>query len=66
MKTNDPGFSAMSWVAILQQHVASVRYGKIEIVVHDGKVVQIDTTHKLRLEMTDSGQNPISERLRAH
>jgi hypothetical protein len=32
-----------------------IRYGSIEIIVHDGRVVQIERTEKLRFEQGDSG-----------
>ena len=31
-----------------------IRYGSIEIIVHDGRVVQIERTEKLRFEQGDS------------
>ena len=37
------------WLAIVQRHVASLRYGVVQIVVHDGRVTQIERTEKLRL-----------------
>jgi hypothetical protein len=37
------------WLAIVQRHVATVRYGVVQITVHDGRVTQIERTEKLRL-----------------
>jgi hypothetical protein len=37
------------WLAIVQRRVASLRYGVVQIVVHDGRVTQIERTEKLRL-----------------
>jgi hypothetical protein len=34
----------------IEQALTELRYGSIEIIVHDGRVVQIDRTEKLRLE----------------
>lgn len=31
--------------------IKSVKYGSIQITIHDGKVVQIDKTEKLRLNV---------------
>jgi hypothetical protein len=38
------------WLELVQQQVASLRYGVVQIVVHDARVTQIETTEKLRLE----------------
>ena len=37
------------WLTIVQRHVASLGYGVVQIVVHDGRVIQIERTEKLRL-----------------
>jgi hypothetical protein len=33
--------------------VRAIRYGSVEIVVHDGRVVQIESRVKVRLDATD-------------
>ncbi|MGD0652145.1 MAG: YezD family protein [Verrucomicrobiia bacterium] len=38
------------WLELVQQQVASLRYGVVQIVVHDAGVMQIEITEKLRLE----------------
>jgi hypothetical protein len=37
------------WLAIVQRYVASLGYGVVQIIVHDGRVIQIERTEKLRL-----------------
>ena len=37
------------WLAIVQSHVKSLRYGVVQITIHDGRVTQIERTEKLRL-----------------
>ena len=39
-----------SWLKIVQSQVGSLRFGVVQIVVHDGHVVQIEKTEKLRIE----------------
>ena len=34
---------------VVQQAISGLRYGTVEIVVHDSKVVQIERKEKLRL-----------------
>jgi hypothetical protein len=38
-----------SWIEILEQQVKSLRFGIVQIVVHDQRVVQIERTEKFRL-----------------
>jgi hypothetical protein len=42
-----------SWLKTVQSLVGSLRFGVVQIVVHDGHVVQIDKTEKLRIERTE-------------
>ena len=37
------------WLAIVRAKVESLRFGVVQIVVHDGKVTQIERTEKTRL-----------------
>lgn len=38
------------WVEAVRQQVSSLRFGVIQIVVHEGRVVQIDRTEKIRVD----------------
>jgi hypothetical protein len=38
------------WLDAVQKQIRSLRFGVIQIVVHDSRVVQIDRTEKLRFE----------------
>jgi hypothetical protein len=40
------------WLDIVQRQVNSLRYGVVQIVVHDSQVTQIDKTERVRLERT--------------
>jgi hypothetical protein len=46
-----------AWLAIVRQKVESLRYGVVQIVVHDGQVTQIERTEKTRLP----GQREVAE-----
>ena len=39
-----------SWLEIVRQQVGSLNFGVVQIIVHAGRVVQIETTEKIRLE----------------
>jgi hypothetical protein len=39
-----------TWVGIVRDKVDTLRFGVVQIVVHDSKVVQIERTEKTRLD----------------
>jgi hypothetical protein len=44
------GNGRAEWLEIVRGHVASLRYGVVQIVVHDSRVIQIEKTERVRLE----------------
>jgi hypothetical protein len=42
-----------SWVRLVQGQVEAMRFGVVQIVVHDSRVVQIERTEKLRLDRSE-------------
>lgn len=38
------------WLTRIKEAVEGLRYGTVQIVVHDGKIVQIDRTERYRYE----------------
>lgn len=46
---------APAWLGIVRQKVESLRFGVVQIVVHDGKVTQIERTEKTRI--ADGGRD---------
>jgi hypothetical protein len=39
-----------NWLSVVEQHVGSLRYGVVQIVVHDAQVTQIEKTERVRLD----------------
>jgi len=39
-----------AWQALLLSQVRSLRFGVVQVVVHDSRVIQIERTEKLRLD----------------
>lgn len=37
------------WLRVVQQKVETLRYGVVQLIVHDGRVTQIERTEKTRL-----------------
>lgn len=38
------------WLAVVKDHVESLRFGTVQITVHDSRVVQIEKTEKIRFD----------------
>ena len=49
-KTNGDFGEKRDWLEIVRQQVGSLRYGVVEIVVHDSQVTQIEKTERVRLD----------------
>ena len=41
--------SVPDWLALVREKVESLRFGIVQLVVHDGRVTQIERTEKTRL-----------------
>lgn len=39
-----------AWLELVRRQVGSLRYGVVQVVVQDGRVVQIERTERVRLE----------------
>jgi hypothetical protein len=42
------------WIELVRRQVASLRFGVVQITVHDARVIQIEKTERVRLERTQS------------
>jgi hypothetical protein len=47
---------APDWLMLVEQHVQSLRYGVVQIVVHDGRVTQVEKTERVRLDQSTQGK----------
>jgi len=52
------GNEDLKWLELVIQQVGSLRYGVVEIVVHDSRVIQIEKTERLRLDKTPDENRP--------
>jgi len=41
--------AAPDWLELVREKVAALRYGVIQLVIHEGRVTQIESTEKTRL-----------------
>jgi hypothetical protein len=44
-----PSSAPPDWIALVREKVEGLRYGVVQLVVHDGRVTQIERTEKTRL-----------------
>jgi hypothetical protein len=58
MSTTNSSISASQpeWVALVREKVESLRFGVVQIIVHDCKVTQIERTEKTRLDAPGLGR----------
>jgi hypothetical protein len=45
------------WLALVREKVQDLRYGFVQLVVHDGRVTQIERTEKTRLSVERDGSD---------
>ena len=53
-KENDAG-EKTAWLKIVRRQVGSLRFGVVQIVVHDSQVTQIEKTERVRLDKSRTG-----------
>jgi len=44
--------TSQPWAEVIAEQVRSLRFGMVQIIVHDSKVVQIERTEKIRFSET--------------
>ena len=54
----NPG-AAPEWLHVVQEMVESLRFGVGQLIVHDGRVTQIERTEKTRLQAVRG--SPVTE-----
>ena len=42
------------WLGVVAQQVESLRFGVVQIIVHENRVVQIEKTEKVRLDKAEA------------
>ena len=48
----------LKWLALVVEQVRSLRFGVVEIIVHDSRVTQIEKTERLRLDKPATETRP--------
>jgi hypothetical protein len=50
IKSGGGGNEKADWLEVVRQQVGSLRFGVVQIVVHDSQVTQIEKTERVRLD----------------
>ncbi len=50
------GGEPSAWLDVVQKEVGSLRFGVVQIIVHDSEVVQIERTEKIRFDNARPGK----------
>jgi hypothetical protein len=45
------------WLALVADKVRTMRFGVVQVVVHDGKVVQVERTERTRFDVSRDGRD---------
>ncbi len=57
IKSESSAEQQSNWLEVVRRQVGSLRYGVVQIVVHDSQVTQIEKTERVRLEKTRAKTN---------
>jgi hypothetical protein len=49
-KTSSNSDEKRDWLEIVRQQVGLLRYGVVQIIIHDSQVTQIEKTERVRLD----------------
>jgi hypothetical protein len=49
-KTENDADEKTGWLEIVRRQVGSLRFGVVQIVIHDSRVTQIEKTERMRLD----------------
>jgi hypothetical protein len=49
MSTTTDEITAESWLEVVRRKVAAIRFGSVQITVHEGRVTQVESLEKTRI-----------------
>jgi len=52
--TSSKNATSPNWLQVVRDKVGGIRFGVVQVVVHEGKVTQIEVTEKTRLDSKNS------------
>ena len=52
-ETKENQINPPAWLEVVRRQVGSLRFGVVQIVVHDSEVTQIEKTERIRLQKNE-------------
>ena len=64
MSTTTDEITAESWLEVVRRKVAAIRFGSVQITVHEGRVTQVESLEKTRIapDKSESGEGGAARR----
>lgn len=59
-KPTSPEGTKADWLEIVRENVANLRFGSVQITVHNGRVTQVESIEKTRFVAPADGSEPSS------
>jgi hypothetical protein len=59
-KPTPPEGTKADWLEIVRENVANLRFGSVQITVHNGRVTQVESIEKTRFVAPADGSEPSS------
>ena len=50
LETTRPSGITPEWLELVKRQVNSLRYGAVQIIIHDARVTQVEKTERMRLD----------------
>jgi hypothetical protein len=60
LNNKGPETGEPEWLKLIRQHVATLKFGTVQITVHDSRVTQVERSEKVRLDNQISIKNKVS------
>jgi len=54
--SSSPDQEIASWLKVVESKVAALRFGSVQIIVHEGRVTQVESTEKVRFASRTSNE----------
>jgi hypothetical protein len=55
-----------AWLDVVRNQVHSLRFGQIQVVVHNSQVVQVEKTERIRFNQPPKSDTDFSQELNTH
>lgn len=57
--TSESKNAVPNWVQVVQEQVNAIRFGVVQITIHESRVVQVERTEKVRFDRLSGEAQPV-------